>query len=1357
MSSRLYRWGFLLLLLIVNSVSATIVNVPGDYVTIQEGIDASVDGDTVLVGSGTYLDSINIQNKSLTLMGMDSSATIISADEILVQSSTSHSVKIKDMKFLSSDSGSDLIVGAGCHDCPVGDTLFLDLESIAVDGNHESRFLKEAQNTFLTIRNSSFQNMYAANGDGSVLDLRKAKVVIDHSQFLNNSADGEGQVIHASEQSSVKIDFSSFSGNGDNPGALAISDGSSLTVSNSILWGTPNFQLVIPDIGDPCTADISYSDISNGLLGIDDQSGDLSLTWGSGNINQNPRFVSLTDLSLQSTSSCIDAGDPGAQLDEDNTRADMGAYYYDHIYYSPLISISADTLVFNVNTADSVEQSQTITISNNGLSPLEVSFFINSEMVTDIDGNTYKTVKIGDQVWMAENLMVTHYRDGSPITNVTDNDVWEALTTEAYCFYDNDSNLGMTFGALYNWYALAHVGIIAPEGWHIPSNDEIVLMEIELGMSPQDANSYGGFRGTTEGSKLAGTRELWEYGGLTSHNDFGTSGFNLLPGGYRSSATGIFGGINSTGNLWAGDGHYGRYVTYQYTFLQSNVYEYGVGRSVRCIKDEPNDSTIWLSTTPAILAVPPGENHDVLVNINCEGFELGDYFDLITISSDDFTNPIVELPVSMSVVNQDTIPPEVHLNVPEITAPVYNGDTLTIIWTASDNVALDWAKLFFTADEGATFDLYDSVDANPGEIDWIAPDLISNRCNFAIWVCDSYGNITADTLDGSFSINDSTLPTITILHPIELTSVKEGDSLYVSWEASDNVGLDWFELWLSKNPSEDFVNLIMIPGDSMSFAFGIGHGVSDSARIKMTVMDVAHNLAEDYSDYFSITDNTAPVISFLGIPDTVEWGIGSVLDLWVIASDNVEVTGLDLSYSADEGATWLPIIEDLYPVQGRPTYSWLIPNTPGDCQVRAVVSDAVGLTDTSYSEEFSIIVEYPQLVASLPEIRPDGDLSLAFSQPIDSLNFSTAASVTGSVFGEYEISGELNGVYATISVPNGFVSLDTLRLVLFASEWTNRYGYGLDGNGDGAFDGNGADNDTIYFTVNAAGDYNQDDALDFEDFDDFITAWHHDVVDYELAPHQGTIPHISIQPDSSFDIYDLATFASMWNWAAGMSPSAPMTETFPYETFTTEQNGNTLSISVPQADYRASQTIIKYDPNLVAINLTDPGLAKVSSSALSFVDVNPDSGYILITSSQLNEIEDELLNFTLIPSTRHRYSIEIAFQGSNGADNPIQKRSVVELLPIPTSFSLWQNYPNPFNASTSIEYALPMNTELNISIYDIRGRFVRDIYSGEKPAGYHLTQWNGTTDAGQNVASGVYFIVLQTPEYIGTEKLLLLK
>ncbi|MCD4817772.1 MAG: fibrobacter succinogenes major paralogous domain-containing protein [Candidatus Cloacimonetes bacterium] len=98
----------------------------------------------------------------------------------------------------------------------------------------------------------------------------------------------------------------------------------------------------------------------------------------------------------------------------------------------------------------------------------------------DYDGNVYQTVQIDNQVWMAENLKVAHYRNGDAIPNITNNSQWVSTYTGVY---DNTSANADTYGNLYNWYAVDDSRNIAPEGWHIPTDEEIKELEITLGMS----------------------------------------------------------------------------------------------------------------------------------------------------------------------------------------------------------------------------------------------------------------------------------------------------------------------------------------------------------------------------------------------------------------------------------------------------------------------------------------------------------------------------------------------------------------------------------------------------------------------------------------------------------------------------------------------------------------------------------------------------------------------------------------------------------------------------------------------------------------------------------------------------------
>ena len=212
--------------------------------------------------------------------------------------------------------------------------------------------------------------------------------------------------------------------------------------------------------------------------------------------------------------------------------------------------------------------------------------------LTDIDGNVYETVTIGDQVWMAENLKVTHYRNGDAIPNVTSNSEWENLTSGAYSNYDNDTDNVPTYGRLYNWYAVNDSRGIAPEGWHVPSDEEWKQLEMHLGMSQSEADDTG-WRGTDEGGKLKATGTIAEGDGLWYSPNTGAtneSGFSALPGGYRESDYGTFDGLSIYAVFWASTeysslGAWTRYLSCNYAQGYRDYSGQGNGFSVRCVKD----------------------------------------------------------------------------------------------------------------------------------------------------------------------------------------------------------------------------------------------------------------------------------------------------------------------------------------------------------------------------------------------------------------------------------------------------------------------------------------------------------------------------------------------------------------------------------------------------------------------------------------------------------------------------------------------------------------------------------------------------------------------------------------------------
>lgn len=224
-----------------------------------------------------------------------------------------------------------------------------------------------------------------------------------------------------------------------------------------------------------------------------------------------------------------------------------------------------------------------------------------NETVTDYDGNVYNTVQIGNQTWMAKNLKTTHYTNGTEITLVESNSTWDALTETdiAYCYYDNSTINADTYGALYTWAAAMNgsgssntnpsgVQGVCPDGWHLPSDEELKELELFLGMSQADVDATG-WRGTNEGSKLVGNSGLWTNGTLESNAEFGTSGFLALPAGYRHY-NGTFNGLSSHAYFWSSAEYnssvaWRRSLYYNNSDVDRNYDSKDYGFSVRCVKD----------------------------------------------------------------------------------------------------------------------------------------------------------------------------------------------------------------------------------------------------------------------------------------------------------------------------------------------------------------------------------------------------------------------------------------------------------------------------------------------------------------------------------------------------------------------------------------------------------------------------------------------------------------------------------------------------------------------------------------------------------------------------------------------------
>jgi uncharacterized protein (TIGR02145 family) len=199
--------------------------------------------------------------------------------------------------------------------------------------------------------------------------------------------------------------------------------------------------------------------------------------------------------------------------------------------------------------------------------------------ITDVEGNSYKTVYIGTQQWMGENLKTSKYSDGTTIPNITDNTQWQNNTTGAWAYYNNDATNNAKYGKLYNWYAVSKTTNgnknVCPTGWHVPTDAEWAVLTDYLG-----------------GENVAGGK-LKEVG-TTNWNSSNTGATNVslftgLPGGLRIN-DGNYYDIGVFGIWWSST----EYNTGSALYRSLNYYDGGAyrsvtnkenGFSVRCLRD----------------------------------------------------------------------------------------------------------------------------------------------------------------------------------------------------------------------------------------------------------------------------------------------------------------------------------------------------------------------------------------------------------------------------------------------------------------------------------------------------------------------------------------------------------------------------------------------------------------------------------------------------------------------------------------------------------------------------------------------------------------------------------------------------
>jgi|1048.fasta_scaffold03465_4 uncharacterized protein (TIGR02145 family) len=230
------------------------------------------------------------------------------------------------------------------------------------------------------------------------------------------------------------------------------------------------------------------------------------------------------------------------------------------------------------------ENKSLITTGSSNLAKTEKLLSITQKILSEIK-QQYESVRIGNQEWMTRNLDVDRFQNGDLIPHIESDEEWIKAGENgqpAWCYYDNDTDNGKKYGKLYNWFAVNDSRGLAPEGFHVPTDQEWTILKEFLGGKDIAGHKMKSVKGW----------EDWEDedGELQNGNGDNSSGLNGLPGGYRDS-DGSFSSIRNIAFFWSatefdGSDAWGRDLFYD----KSSVYRINgnksVGASVRCLRDD---------------------------------------------------------------------------------------------------------------------------------------------------------------------------------------------------------------------------------------------------------------------------------------------------------------------------------------------------------------------------------------------------------------------------------------------------------------------------------------------------------------------------------------------------------------------------------------------------------------------------------------------------------------------------------------------------------------------------------------------------------------------------------------------------
>ena len=309
-------------------------------------------------------------------------------------------------------------------------------------------------------------------------------------------------------------------------------------------------------------------------------------------------------------------------------------------------------------------------------------------------------------------------------------------------------------------------------------------------------------------------------------------------------------------------------------------------------------------------------------------------------------------------------------------------DTITISWDSDDNTGISSNVIYFSYDNGSSFELIDSLALQGGrsntsilaeheisrdsfrvyyEYDWVAPNVVSDECRIQVISYDLVQLSVSDTTD-IFSIFDAIDPQIDIISPTSDLSIAEYNDVTISWDAVDNQQMDSVAVFYSNNSGIDLEWMGQVSDPINEFTFQIPFGVTENALVHLVATDIYGNEGEDTSEFFMVTDNTHPSVELVNTGDV---NIADNVNVNWIVNDNTGVAQQEVYFSPYLDQPFILI--DSVDVD-QDFLEWSVPNLVSqEARLSIIVTDLVGLIDQDTTDTFSILDGIdPQVAVTSP-------------------------------------------------------------------------------------------------------------------------------------------------------------------------------------------------------------------------------------------------------------------------------------------------------------------------------------------------------------------------------------------------------